>query len=355
MPIRGDVSQISPPIRILLVLAIAVMGVYMLFLRPKTEVVPPAEPAPNTQTGAPAVSQPGKIAEAAQGAVNAANGQLQSQESVDGVDAGESASATATTTETAKSGAAAAAAAGVDLKGLPKPVARAIRHNKTLVLLFWNGKSADDKAVHAALKKVDRWHGRVFVDTAPIKQIAKYGRIARGVDVEQSPTIVVADTDLHAETLVGYVDALTIDQAVVDAFRNTTGLFTDAYLRKVDKTCVSHSNHWAAVPYYWGGSSKHMDARLTKLDNDWHKFVAEFRAIKAPKKWSAFRTATAADLSAIGGHIDRFVTAIGPGTQRGSASANAAVDSFLASAGPVGKRVNHRFDDKGLFRCGSSW
>ena len=98
-------SQISPPIRILVVLAVAVTGVYMLFLRPKTEEVPPAEPAPNVQTAEPAVSEPGKVAEAAQGAVEASNDQLSAQESVDGVDAGESAAGTAGTgsgTETAE-------------------------------------------------------------------------------------------------------------------------------------------------------------------------------------------------------------------------------------------------------------
>ena len=56
--------------------------------------MPPAEPAPNVQTSEPAVSEPGKIAEAAQGAVNASNGQLKAQESVDGVDAEEAAAGT---------------------------------------------------------------------------------------------------------------------------------------------------------------------------------------------------------------------------------------------------------------------
>ena len=64
-------SQISPPIRIVLVLAVATAALYMLFLRPKSDVAPPAAPAPNVQTSAPAVSKPGKAAEAAQGAVAA--------------------------------------------------------------------------------------------------------------------------------------------------------------------------------------------------------------------------------------------------------------------------------------------
>ena len=356
MPIRGDVSQISPPIRILLVLSIAVLGVYMLFLRPKAEVAPPAAPAPNTQTSAPAETGAGKAVEAAQGAVKATNGQLQSEESVDGVDSGESAAAAGTASSTKSSetgGTSAAAAAGVDLEGLPKPVARAIRKHKTLVLLFWNGKSADDKAVHKALKHVNRWDGRVYVGTASIKKIAKYGQIARGVDVEQSPTIVVADRNLHAETLVGYVDKVTIDQAVVDAFRNTTGLFTDRYLRKVDAVCVQHSNRWAAVPYYWGGSAKKVDARLATLRNDWHAYVSEFKAIKTPNKWSSFRAATLADMTAFGGHVDRLAGSITPKSTRSAAVA--AAEGFVNAAVPVAKRLNHRFNNQSLFRCGSHW
>ena len=86
---RG-VSQISPPIRIVLVIAVAVMGLYMLFLRPKEEVIPPATTTPPAATQG-AVSEPGKVKEAAEGAVEAANGQLAQQESVDGVDPGETA------------------------------------------------------------------------------------------------------------------------------------------------------------------------------------------------------------------------------------------------------------------------
>ena len=240
MPIREVVSQISPPIRIVLVLAVAVLGAYMLFLRPKPEEIPPLEPAGTSTT------QPGQVRDAAEDAVDAANSQLEQQESVDGVDAGEAAAGTAPATKAGKQGnAAKGAAAGEpaeDLKGLPKPVRKAIRDNKVLVVLFSNGKSYDDKAVEKALTKVNRWDGRVFVHTAPLRKISKYGRIARGVSVEQSPTVVVADRTLRAETLVGYTDRATIDQAVVDARQNSTGIYVDSYLKAADKVCFAHSN-----------------------------------------------------------------------------------------------------------------
>jgi hypothetical protein len=351
------VSQISPPIRILVVLAIAVTGVYMLFMRPKTEVVPPAEPAPNTQTSEPAVSEPGKVAEAAQDAVQAANGQLSEQESVDGVDAGETAAGTTasgTKTDKPSTGDAATTAGAQDLKGLPKPIAKALRKDKVLVLLFWNGKSADDKAVHAALKKVDRWNGRVSVQSASIKQIAKYGRISRGVDVEQSPTIVIADRDLRAETLVGYVDKTTIDQAVLDAMRNSGRVFTSAYLREADSVCVHHSNLVAAVPgYYAGADLKQLDTRLAAYDQAAGRFVGKFKAVKAPKRWRAYDTAAVADLTAIDAAISQFSVAVTP--KSSVASVIAADRQYRVATTPVQKRMNRRFAREGLFRCGSDF
>jgi hypothetical protein len=352
------VSQISPPIRILLVVAVAFMGVYMLFMRPKEEVIPPVEPAPNTQTSEPAVSEPGTVAEAAQNAVVATNESLAKQESVDGVDAGEAAAGTATGTKSkadtaAKTGEAAAAEAGIDLDGLPKPIARAIRKDKTLVLLFWNGKSADDKAVHDALAKVNRWDGRVYVGSASIKKISKYGRIARGVDVEQSPTLVIADNQLRAETLVGYVDAQTIDQAVVDAFRNSGGLFTDAYLKQVDKVCVQYSNKTAALPnFYWGGAKK-ADARVTAYDRSVQGFIAAFNDVKAPKRWKSFKAAAAADLAKVENQIAQYARTVTPTSSR--ATFIKAEQTYHASAKAPGKAVNRRFNAEGLFRCGSQF
>jgi hypothetical protein len=347
------VSQISPPIRIALVLAVAVLGVYMLFLRPKPVEAPPPEPAaPNLETDAPAVSEPGKLAEKAQEAVKASeDGNARVQKRVDEVDGGEVGAGAAKV----KPGAPAApGAVAADLKGLPRPVARALRKQQVLVLLFWNGRSADDKAVHAALKRVNRWNGRVSVQSAPISRIARYGRIARGVDVQQSPTVVVADPQLRAETLVGYVDAATINQAVVDALRNSTGLFASAYLREVDAMCVRHSNAFAAVPdVYGGGSVKRADARLTAVDKRVDRFVAEWRAIEAPKPWKGYRAATLDDLVAYDATISQYAATVTPGM--GLPALLAAQKRFNGEIRPIAKRANQRFDREGLFRCGSAF
>jgi hypothetical protein len=332
------VSQISPPIRILLVLTVAVMGVYMLFLRPK-----PVEVPPSTPTGT-SVSDPGKIRDAAEGAVDAVN-------SRQGVEAGETASGTATAKQggTAKPGAEATPAE--DLKGLPKPVRKAIRQDKVLVLAFSNGKSADDRAVEAAMKKVDRWDGRVYVRTAPLSRISRYGRIARGVSVEQSPTVVVADGELAAETLVGYVDRRTIDQTVVDAMRSTTGMFTSSYLRQAEKVCASYSERWNSVPNYWYSTPRKSDRRLARLDTVWASYLADFKALDAPKKHAAFHKAAVADIEAYGAAIHRASVAVTPKST--SPAAIATVDRAESTLGPIAKRGDRRFDAQGLYRCGS--
>ncbi len=345
MPIREVVSQISPPIRILLVLTAAVLGVYMLFLRPKPEEIPPLEP---TDTS---VSQPGKVRDAAEDAVDAANGQLSQQESVDGVDAGEAAGSTTKKDSAAKPGAAATPAE--DLKGLPKDVRAAIRKDKVLVLLFWNEKSSDDRAVQKSVSEIGTRDGRVFVKTAPLKRISKYGRIARGVSVEQSPTVVVADRDLRAETLVGYADRTTIDQAVTDALRNSDGLFTSSYLRSVDRTCVQYGNQWHSVPWYYVGSPRQADRRMERLDTVWAGFASDFKAIDAPKKWRRFHKATVADIEAYGALIHKASVATGP---KRTARANfTTIRGIEAEGKSIAKRADKRFAAEHLLRCGSQF
>jgi hypothetical protein len=221
-------SQISPPIRILLVCAVAFLAAWMLFLRPSTDTGTPAVDTPTATTtpvaagGTDASSGAGKLVEQANETTAAQD--ARAEELAGGT--GQSGAATApvaTIAEPAVSGAEPgkltkkAAEAG----GLPLRVLQAIGDRKIVVLLFWSPKSADDKAVRGALKGVDRHDGKVLAHATHLKRIAAYGQITRGANVEQSPTIVVVDRNRKVETLVGYVDRVTIDQAVTDALRNS--------------------------------------------------------------------------------------------------------------------------------------
>jgi hypothetical protein len=341
------VSQISPPIRIVLAVAVIFIAAWMTILKPKGEEPIPPLPAGNVANGQPAVSEPGKMAEAAESAVDSANATAAAGEAAA---TGSAPSATGTATNvpstTAGTGAEPAAAA---VTGVPKPIAKAIAADKVLVMLFWNRKSADDRAVKAAVARTDRWSGRVAVSTAPIQSISKYSRITRGVDVQQSPTVVVVDRDLEARALVGYVDTQTVDQAVVDAMRTSGGLFTSSYLRKVNGVCAAAGRDFFAIPDF--SSLGEVPAVAKRESVRWQRFVGDLRAVPAPARYRAFKRATVADAAAMGAAMAAFSGAVAgkPSAARVSTAADAAVKRIE----PVNKRFNSRMDSKHVLSCGS--
>ena len=204
-------SQISPPIRIVLVAAIAFMAAWFVFLRPGTEAVvtepPPASGLTSAVTGAKATA-----AEADAAAATA------SSQSAD--PAAATGTATKTGGATAPAGAKPAAKAPKAELGLPASVAKAVAKDKALVMLFWNKDAYDDQAVRGELRKIDRHKGKVKIHVASINDVARYAAITRGVNLEQSPTVVVVKGNT-ADALVGYVDRGTINQTVSDVLRST--------------------------------------------------------------------------------------------------------------------------------------
>jgi hypothetical protein len=226
-------SQISPPIRILLVCAVAFMAAWMLFLRPSTDAGAPAveDPVPAANRpveagGADANSAAGKAVEAANNATAAADERVERIENgtETKADAGQAANAQAAKPAAPAKAAAAGKpgkvkAAAAAESGLPLRVLKGIADRKVIALLFWSPKSFDDQEVRRALRGIDRHDGKVMAHATHIKRIASYEQITRGANVEQSPTIVIIDRDRTVQTLVGFVDRTTIDQAVADALR----------------------------------------------------------------------------------------------------------------------------------------
>ena len=206
-------SQISPPIRIVLAASLCFMAAWFVFLRPGTEPVAPTQPAAAPGSGF------GKAVKGAKDATAATNARSSA------VAAEGSAPATSQPGTTAASGGKAAAAvapkdrpADAEL-GLPASVAKAVVSGKTLVLLFWNKDAYDDQAVRRELMGIDRHKGKVKIHVASIEDVARYAPITRGVNLEQSPTVVVVKGK-SADALVGYVDRGTIEQTVSDVIRS---------------------------------------------------------------------------------------------------------------------------------------
>lgn len=99
----------------------------------------------------------------------------------------------------------------------PAVVQRALAQGKVVVLLFWNNRSSDDQAVHSELSQVGSYRGRALVASAPIRDVSQYGAITTGIQVLQSPTVVVVDRLRRATLLTGYTDHTEIGQAVASA------------------------------------------------------------------------------------------------------------------------------------------
>jgi hypothetical protein len=99
----------------------------------------------------------------------------------------------------------------------PAAVSTAMANGKVVVLLFWNQQASDDRRVRDELAHVSSHGGKALIVTAPVRQVSLFSTSIRGIQVLQSPTILVVDRRHQARTLVGYTDRAEIGQAVDDA------------------------------------------------------------------------------------------------------------------------------------------
>jgi hypothetical protein len=144
--------------------------------------------------------------------------------------------------------------------------------------------------VRRELKHVSTYGKQVFVAARPIKNVARYQAITRGVDVEQSPTIVVVDSNLKAVTLVGYVDRDTIDQAVVDSLRASGGsLIKNPYYRRLDAICTSGNQQVKALQQPSAAAA--IPAYLVGVQGVVVDMKSKATAIKPAHKYAGFHAA----------------------------------------------------------------
>jgi hypothetical protein len=140
-----------------------------------------------------------------------------------------------------KGAGAAGAAASASLPARQVVVEKELKQGDVVVLLFWNPQGADDLAVHRELQLLLAVHRRIqplgkvpavqrllkafglaldkkiAVHEAPASQVASFGSITRGVQVYQTPTILIVNKRGQATTLSGLTDAYSIEQAVDEA------------------------------------------------------------------------------------------------------------------------------------------
>ena len=105
-------------------------------------------------------------------------------------------------------------ARGGSTRDLSAPILRELARGNVAVLLFWDRRAADDRAARRAVARIDRHHGKVKVHVASVSRVGDYGAITQGVEVLQSPTVLVIGPDHRARAISGYTDSAEVDQLV---------------------------------------------------------------------------------------------------------------------------------------------
>jgi cytoskeletal protein RodZ len=222
-----DVDQISLPYRIALVGLLVVCALWFTVLQPKDPAVEPLPTAPGTTGLANDVSAAkGAVAsEASAAAKSAATSDSSTGAATKSSTGGAHAAAvgakakpaTATGAKTAKKAAKKKAAKPAAAADRSAPLLRALERDRAVVLLFFNKRGLEDKAVRHAVTGVDRRDGRVVVKAVPVADVARYQAITRGAQVLQAPTALVIAPGKTVKPIVGYTTTAELDQAVGDA------------------------------------------------------------------------------------------------------------------------------------------
>ncbi len=100
-----------------------------------------------------------------------------------------------------------------------------LKHGKTVLLLFWNPKSTDDVSVKKEAQAVAAHSkGKVALHVALPAQVGQYGSVTRGVQVFQTPTLLLIDSRGLAVTMTGLMDQYAIQQGILEAKHGSAGV-----------------------------------------------------------------------------------------------------------------------------------
>ena len=104
----------------------------------------------------------------------------------------------------------------VPLTDNPRKVARAVKADKKVALLFYNPSGLDDRAMTRVMRALDA-RTQAVVLTDHVEAVDRYGEMVEDLGVSQTPSVVLIDRSGDARLIEGYVDTDTLTQAVADA------------------------------------------------------------------------------------------------------------------------------------------
>jgi len=350
------VSQISMPMRIVLVAAIVFLAAWFTVLKPGGGEVPtPSSSADSVTSKAGDFQDKAKAgaATAEKDAAGAANATLEDDAAGASTAApsatGATAAPSATTSATANAVPQAPPLSDEALDKLPARIRGALEERKVLVLGVlntaakpWAPMADDDRRVRDALKGVNRYRGGVVVRTAPFAKLASYDGVLSALQVRQSPTVVVVDRNRQATALTGYVDRVSINQAIVDARRaSTQTLIKDPYLRKVNTLCGRFDLRLTRTSMPSG--LRGVSPALRRLTSVARRYRRAFASVPAPARWRGLKGDTVR-------YIDDSVAAVSA-LERGNAAGYRRTGAALTRRSAA---LDRRFEAAGLTACSSS-
>jgi hypothetical protein len=287
------VSQVSKPYLVALAALVLLAAVWFTVLRPKDQAAAPPPAAPGL-TGL------GNAIDKANGAVAQSNASAQATTDAANAASDPSSAATPPVSKPAAGTAPAAVAPSAATKALAdsaagdpsRPLLREMASGKVVVLLFWNPKGAEDVAARDAVRAMGRRHGRVAVHVANIKNVGDYEAITSGVQVNQSPTVLVMNSDNKAQTITGYTDSRTLDQVVGDVggaalSRKTPKL--DSFGKRVNSICADLEFEQLSQ-FNKPRTATDMKTVLHKVGTGVSHATTRVGALKAPAAWKEFQT-----------------------------------------------------------------
>ena len=312
-----DVSQISMPMRILLIGAAVFLVAWFTVLKPggAEEELPPVQTANTTQpatAATPAASEPTENTPVADVAVPADV-----------------------------------------LAKLPKGVAGALKERKTIVLGVFSDDASevrpmadDDRYVRNALRKTNRYGGEVFAKNISLSQLSRYGALVNDLGVNQSPSVVVIDGHLKGTVLTGYVDRIAINQAIADARRSSIDPYiTDPYLKQANAICERFNtrySRWSRPTINGRKARGEASYRLAMIYAEQFVAVSE---LAAPAKYRSLATAWLTKLYfAAGSHV-----LSGGAFQVGGAELAKQMPTARDRAAE--RKLDRRFDELGVSAC----
>jgi hypothetical protein len=220
-------DHVSRPMQALLLATVAFAALWFVALRPKAPASSPPQPAAPTHAATPA----GHPKSAIPGGLGRAVDKAHAAKTQGDAAAAAASAQTATTAKPAPATAAAPkptvvasakpapAAKPRPARGGPARVQRELARGHVVVLLFYAPGSPDDGLVRGEVSGVSRHGGRVYVKSVRVARLSRYQDVLRGIQVLQTPTVVVLRQGRDPVLMAGYTDRTEVDKAAAALLR----------------------------------------------------------------------------------------------------------------------------------------